>query len=82
MPLERVTLGAAWSVRISDLTAADHLSVECAMCRASWRVATWQLHARFPSHQRILDLERREMVCRKCGHRGSFSWAVVRATAP
>ena len=81
MPWEPLVLGLKFNIRIADLEATDFMERVCPQCREITRLATWQLHALFPRHRRLVDLER-EMRCRKCGYRGKQAWCLWRAHPP
>lgn len=74
-------LGFKFAIRISDLGAADYLSMTCRRCNETRRVATWALHSVAPPQMPIQSLEKR-MRCTACGHRGDMAWSVWRATPP
>lgn len=78
MPWEPLILGLKFNIRIADLEATDFMDRVCPQCREVTRLATWQLHALFPSYTRLVEIEDR-MHCRKCGHRGKQAWSLWRA---
>ena len=59
----------------------DFLERRCPQCATVTRLATWHLHALFPAHLRLVDIEGR-MRCRKCGRVGPQPWSLWRAHPP
>lgn len=81
MPVEPVTLGFKFAIRVADLRASDYVLLTCRACRASHKVPPWMLHATAPETVTIKSLEGR-MRCRACGARGNCGWSVWRARPP
>lgn len=79
MPYESVVLGLKFTVRLSDLTAADALRVECPTCSKVWHVGAHQLYLRFPPYMRFVQMES-DMKCKACGRVGDLYWRIVRAS--
>lgn len=76
--------GFKYDVRVDSLTGADVLVVACHSCSHLYRVAPHHLYERFPAYTRILDLQKRWMICRRCGAKGerNLTWHVQRAFPP
>lgn len=77
MPYERVTLGPAYAVRLSDLAATDALVTECMKCGRSWRVPPHHLYAKYRAHTWIRDIVF-FFRCTNCGF-DSCTWHTERA---
>jgi hypothetical protein len=63
MPWQPLTLGLKFQVRVADLQAADFMERRCPQCGEVTRISPWHLHALFPAHVRLVDVEGR-MKCR------------------
>ena len=81
MPWQPITLGLKFQVRVADLEATDFMERRCPRCGTVTRIAPWHLHALFPAHARLMDVEAR-MRCRNCGRVGSQPWSLWRAYPP
>lgn len=77
MPYRKVTLGAAWAVRLENLEPSDLLLTRCLDCGKTWRVATHSMYAQYHGYMRI-----KEMMfyfrCTECGSH-AYGWEVLRA---
>lgn len=78
MPSRKIHIAPAWSLKLSDLSAADLLVVKCGICGKEYRLATYVLHERFEPHEPIKNIKR-QMVCKKCGQSVSLSTHIERA---
>lgn len=78
MPSRKIYIAPAWSLKLSDLSAADLLVVECGICGKKYRLATHVLHERFEPHEPMKNI-RRLMACKKCGQSVSLSTHIERA---
>jgi phage FluMu protein Com len=81
MPWQPLILGLKFQVRIANLQATDFLERRCPQCATTTRISSWHLHALFPAHARLVDIESR-MRCRRCGRVGPQPWRLWRAHPP
>lgn len=81
VPWQPLVLGLKLQVRIADLETTDFLERRCPQCTTVTRISPWHLHALFPAHVRLVDIEGR-MRCRKCGRVGPQPWSLWRAYPP
>lgn len=81
IPWQPLTLGLKFQIRIADLEATDFMERRCPQCRTITRISPWHLHALFPAHARLVDLEAK-MTCRQCGTTGPQPWSLWRAHPP
>ncbi|MEO1555858.1 MAG: hypothetical protein AAFS01_05470 [Pseudomonadota bacterium] len=72
-----ITLGAAYAVRIEDLTTGDAVQVTCRACDHVAFVSAETLKATIRPTFRIVAIER-NFRCRHCGTRGNVGWHTVR----
>ena len=72
-----ITLGAAFAVRIEDLTAGDVVKVTCRTCDHVAFVTAETLQAKFKPAFRLVAIEH-NFRCRHCGERGNVGWHTVR----
>ena len=81
MPWQPLVLGLKFQIRLEDLEATDFLERRCPQCGVVTRLSPWHLHALFPAHVRLVDIEAK-MRCRICGRVGPQPWSLWRAHPP
>lgn len=85
MPLTPATLGFKFQIRLMDLSPEHCVEFTCPECQHTRRVATYQLHLKFPSAFKLEDTAAR-FRCSACGFSASNTlrarWAVYLAKPP
>ena len=61
-------LGPRYAVRLDQLRNWHVLTAVCPECRHRVGMRLWQLTARHPGHEHLIDVEKR-LRCRRCGNR-------------
>lgn len=73
---EPVVLGAAFNIRLEDLSADQRIRLVCNSCGHEGFIDPVTLLLRYQPYERLISIEK-FFRC-KCGARGGMSWRVVR----
>jgi AraC-like DNA-binding protein len=81
MPARAHLVGFKTRIRVETLGPDTFLKRRCILCDRKVRIATWQLHARYPAAAKLMDIDR-FWRCKACGVAGKLEWAVWQAFSP